>query len=215
MTLTDKLDKIHPDLIAAFLSTGKCDGIPEDVKLFLKQIQWGAEIYEYERNISRAAKELRKRIIAMQHVSIDVRTCRARIYEAINYFSIDNNVPIKVWEESFADKYEDLAKLCASRGDYKTQKECYNNALECRRRASQIAEASTDMGIVFLFSKDLTAEQLGYTSENLKKIANKYNEGFYLNMISSLPIDKKEKKRLLRDADIQEAEIIDDDLNEE
>lgn len=39
MTLTDKLDKIHPDLIAAFLSTGKCDGIPEDVKLFLKQIQ--------------------------------------------------------------------------------------------------------------------------------------------------------------------------------
>ena len=208
MTLTDKLDKLHPDLIAAFLSTGKCDGIPEDVQLFLKQIQWAAEIYEYERNISRAAKTLRKRIIAMQHVAIDVRTCRARIYEAINYFSIDNNVSAKVWEDNYADKYEDLAKLCASRGDYKTQKECYNNALECRRRASQIAEASTDMGIVFLFSKDLTAEELGYTSENLKKIASKYNEGFYLNMIQSLPVDKDEKKRLLRDADIQEAEIV-------
>ncbi len=210
MTLTDKLDKLHPDLIATFLATGKCDGIPEEVQLFLKQIQWAAEIYEYERNISRAAKTLRKRIIAMQHVKIDVRTCRARIYEAINYFSIDNNVSSKVWEDSYADKFEDLAKLCAAKGDYKTQKDCYNQALECRRRASQIAEASTDMGVVFLFSKDLTAEQLGYTSENLKKIASKYNEGFYLNMINSLPVDKDEKKRLLRDADIQEAEIVND-----
>lgn len=34
MTIIDRLDKIHPDLISAFLSTGKCDGIPEDVKFF-------------------------------------------------------------------------------------------------------------------------------------------------------------------------------------
>ena len=54
MTIIDRLDKIHPDLISAFLSTGQCDGIPEDVKLFLKQIQWAAEIYEYERNINQS-----------------------------------------------------------------------------------------------------------------------------------------------------------------
>ena len=141
-------------------------------------------------------------------------TCRSRIYAAINYFHIDNNVSIKVWEDNFADKYEDLAKLCALRGDYKSQKECYKEALECRRRASQIAEASSNMGIVFLFSKELTAEDLGYTSENLKKIAAKYNDGYYLNLISSLPIEKEEKKRLLRDADIQEAEIV-EEINEE
>lgn len=56
MTRLDTLDKIHPDLISAFLTTGKCDGIPADVQLFLKQLQWAAEIYEYERNITRAAK---------------------------------------------------------------------------------------------------------------------------------------------------------------
>ena len=207
MTIVDRLDKIHPDLIAAFLSTGQCDGIPEDVKLFLKQIQWAAEIYEYERNISRAARQLRIRILAQQKISLDERTCRARIYAAINYFNIDNNVSIKVWEDNFADKYEDLAKLSAMRGDYKTQKECYKEALECRRRASQIAEATTNMGIVFLFSKELTAE-------DLKKIAAKYNEGFYHNLISNLPIEKDEKKRLLRDADIQEAEIV-EELTEE
>ena len=62
MTRLDTLDKIHPDLITAFLTTGKCDGIPADVQLFLKQLQWAAEIYEYERNITRAAKQLRQRI---------------------------------------------------------------------------------------------------------------------------------------------------------
>lgn len=213
MNKLDTLDKIHPDLISAFLTTGKCDGIAPDVQIFLKQLQWAAEIYEYERNITRAAKQLRQRINAQQQINIDERTCKARIYAAINYFSIDNNVSIKVWESNYADKYEDLAKLCAVAEDYKTMGKCYSAALECRRRASEIAEADRDLGIVFLISPELSSEDLGYSKASLKEIAAKHNKGFYLNLIDSLPIEKVEKKRLLRDADIQEAEY--EELNEE
>lgn len=213
MNKLDTLDKIHPDLISAFLTTGKCDGIAPDVQIFLKQLQWAAEIYEYERNITRAAKQLRQRINAQQQINIDERTCKARIYAAINYFSIDNNVSIKVWESNYADKYEDLAKLCAAAEDYKTMGKCYSTALECRRRASEIAEADRDLGIVFLISPELSSEDLGYSKASLKEIAAKHNKGFYLNLIDSLPIEKVEKKRLLRDADIQEAEY--EELNEE
>ena len=213
MTQLDTLDKIHPDLISAFLTTGKCDGIAPDVQIFLKQLQWAAEIYEYERNITRAAKQLRQRINAQQQINIDERTCKARIYAAINYFSIDNNVSIKVWESNYADKYEDLAKLCAAAEDYKTMGKCYSAALECRRRASEIAEADRDLGIVFLISPELSSEDLGYSKASSKEIAAKHNKGFYLNLIDSLPIKKVEKKRLLRDADIQEAEY--EELNEE
>ena len=46
MNKLDILDKIHPDLISAFLTTGKCDGITTDVQIFLKQLQLAAEIYE-------------------------------------------------------------------------------------------------------------------------------------------------------------------------
>jgi hypothetical protein len=213
MNKLDTLDKIHPDLISTFLTTGKCDGIAPDVQIFLKQLQWAAEIYEYERNITRAAKQLRQRINAQQQINIDERTCKARIYAAINYFSIDNNVSIKVWESNYADKYEDLAKLCAAAEDYKTMGKCYSAALECRRRASEIAEADRDLGIVFLISPELSSEDLGYSKASLKEIAAKHNKGFYLNLIDSLPIEKVEKKRLLRDADIQEAEY--EELNEE
>ena len=206
----EKLDSIHPDLISAFLTNGDCDSIPQDVKLFLKQLQWAAEIFETERNISRAAKVLRLRINAQQKIKIEERTCMARIYQAINYFQVDCNVPIKVWESNFANKYEDLAKLCAQQRDYKGMKNCYDASLECRRRSSEIAEADRDLGVTFLISPELTAEELGFSKKSLKEIAAKHNEGFYITLIDSLPIEKKEKKRLLRDADIQEAEIIEE-----
>lgn len=204
----DRLDAIHPDLISAFLTGGKGEGIPVDIQLFLKQLQWAAEIYEYERNITRAARKLRIRINAEQGERIEERTCMSRIYQAINYFNVDCNVPIKVWENNFANKYEDLAKICAVQRDYKSQKACYDAALECRRRASEVAEADRGLGVTFILSPEITAEEMGFAKRSLKEIAAKHNRGFYLNLIENLPLEKAEKKRLLRDADIEDAEII-------
>ncbi|MBF1590039.1 MAG: hypothetical protein HXO19_02785 [Prevotella shahii] len=206
----DRLDAIHPDLISAFLTGGKGEGIPVDIQLFLKQLQWAAEIYEYERNITRAARKLRIRINAEQGERIEERTCMSRIYQAINYFNVDCNVPIKVWENNFANKYEDLAKICAVQRDYKSQKACYDAALECRRRASEVAEADRGLGVTFILSPEITAEEMGFAKRSLKEIAAKHNRGFYINLIESLPLEKAEKKRLLRDADIEDAEIIQD-----
>lgn len=205
-----KLENVHPDLITTFLTTGEGEGIPKDVQIFLKQLQWAAEIYEYERNITRGARQLKQRIAAQQHISIDVRTCMTRINQAISYFNVDCNVSIKVWENDFANKYEDLAKLCSSQRNYKMQKACMDQALECRRRASEQAEADRDLGVVFLISPEVTPEQLGFQKKNLKEIAAKHNKGFYVSLIDGLPIEGVEKKRLLRDADIQEAEIMED-----
>jgi len=214
MTLLDHLDKLHPDLISSFLSTGKSEAIPMDVQHFLKQLQWAAEIFEFERNIKRAASQLRVRILANQQISLDLRTCMARIYAAINYFHIDNNVSIKVWESNFADRYENIAKICLMKGDYKTMKACEDAALECRRRASEIAETDKDWAPVFLISPTLTVEDAGFKKKKLKEIARKSNEGYYINLIESLPVDRDEKKRLLEDANIFEVEPLNDNTDE-
>ncbi len=206
----EKLGSVHPDLITNYLTGGDGEGIPKDVQIFLKQLQWACEIYEYERNITRGAKALRKRIAAEQHISLDIRTCMTRINQAIGYFNVDCNVSIKVWESDFANKYEDLAKVCAAKRDYKMQKACYDQALACRRRASEMAEADRDLGVVFLISPEVTPEELGFQKKNLKEIAAKHNKGFYVSLIDGLPIESSEKKRLLRDADIQEAEILEE-----
>lgn len=206
----EKLEGVHPDLITTFLTTGEGEGIPKDVQIFLKQLQWASEIYEFERNITRGAKKLRVRIAAEQHLTLDVRTCMSRINQAIGYFNVDCNVGIKVWENDFANKYEDLAKLCSAKRDYKMQKACMDQALECRRRASEMAEADRDLGVVFIISPEVTPEELGFQKKNLKEIAAKHNKGFYVSLIDGLPIESVEKKRLLRDADIEEAEMLEE-----
>lgn len=83
---------------------------------------------------------------AEQKINLDVRTCKSRIYSAINYFSVDNNVTIKVWEENFADRYADLEKIAIAKGDYKTAKICVDAQAECRRRASEAAEVDLRLG---------------------------------------------------------------------
>lgn len=141
----EKLESVHPDLITTFLTTGEGKGIPEDVQTFLKQLQWAAEIYEYERNITRGARQLKQRIAAQQKITLDVRTCMTRINQAISYFNVDCNVSIKVWENDFANKYEDLAKLCSAKRDYKMQKPAWTrlwNAADVRPNRQKQTEIS-------------------------------------------------------------------------
>ncbi|SFO62168.1 hypothetical protein [Prevotella sp. tf2-5] len=213
MTQIEKIQELHPDLIASFLATGKGEAIPADLRLFLQQLQWAAETFETERSVSRCAAKLRQRIAAEQHVSIEQRTAVARVYEALNFFHVDQSVGIKVWESVYADQFEKIAMLAAVKGDLKTQSKATERALECRRRAAEIADSDRTLGITQLISPDVTPGLLGFETQDLKTIARKNREGAYV-IIQSLPIESSEKKRLLTDAKIEELESMEEIINE-
>lgn len=209
-TYIEQIGELHPDLIAGFLATGKCDAIPEYLRLFIQQLQWAIETFETERSITRCATKLRQRIAAEQHIKMEQRTAIARVYEALNFFHVDQNVPIKVWEAIYADQFEKIAQFAALKGDLKTQAKATERALECRRRAAEIADTDRSLGVTMLFHGDITPELMGLEKKSLKEIARKDNDGEYLKIINQLPLESLEKKRILRDADIQEAEIIEE-----
>lgn len=209
-TYIEQIGELHPDLIAGFLATGKCDAIPEPLRLFIQQLQWAIETFETERSISRCATKLRQRIAAEQHIKMEQRTAIARVYEALNFFHVDQNVPIKVWEAVYADQFEKIAQFAALKGDLKTQSKATERALECRRRAAEIADTDRSLGVTMLFHGDITPELMGLEKKSLKEIARKDNDGEYLKIINQLPLESLEKKRILRDADIKEAEIIEE-----
>jgi len=213
MTQIEKIQELHPDLIASFLATGKGEAIPVELRLFLQQLQWAMEIFETERSISRCAAKLRQRIAAEQHVSIEQRTAVARVYEALNFFHVDQSVGIKVWESVYADQFEKIALLAAVKGDLKTQSKATERALECRRRAAEIADSDRSLGITQLISPDITPGLLGFETQDLKTIARKNREGAYV-IIQSLPIESSEKKRLLTDAKIEELESMEEVIDE-
>ncbi len=206
MNYLTRIETLHPDILDDFMITGRSEAIPEELQIYIKQIQWSAEIWESERNITRAAKKLRQRIFSAQMIPIALNTCKSRIQDAMLYFNIDLNVPQKIWDLDTANKLEDLAKITIAEGNYKEARLNYLKSNELRRRAASAISSDDLKAPVFLFSTELTAEDLGFEKKNLKEIATKHNEGFYIKMISSLPIEKGEKRSLLNDADIEDAD---------
>ncbi|MEG1934404.1 MAG: hypothetical protein RR141_00290, partial [Rikenellaceae bacterium] len=79
---------------------------------------------------------------------------------------------------------------------------CFSKALECRLEAGQ-QENNSSLGVVYLLSPELNPEHLGFITKNKKEIAKKSNDGYYLNLINSLDIDKVQRATLIEDAEIE------------
>nr|DAL53819.1 MAG TPA_asm: hypothetical protein [Caudoviricetes sp.] len=204
MTHFEILSKLDPAIIAHFLETGTSEGIPPETQQWLQEISMAYEEYDKNRNISKAAEALKVRITAKFRKKISIRTCQERIYAALEYFHVDNIVSDKVWYIDFANKYEDDAKAAIEAEDFRSAYLFRKAAEECREKSSVAASLDTDFVPVFLLSTDISLIDLGFESKNLKEIARKNNEGYYLNLINSLPIEQAEKKRLRIDANLPE-----------
>lgn len=206
MTSLEKISKYNPELIDSFIRTGKSTVIPQDVQNVIRQITWAMEIYEADSNISRGARKLQTKVKAVQGIDMDVSTAKSRIYAALNYFDVDCNVRDSVWMRDGANKYEDIKKYAISEGKVEAAIRCQEKAIELRLRASA-SDQHVSLGVVYVMSPELTAEDLGFTSESMKKIAKKYNSGFYLGMINNLPVPEETKRELRADAEITDVEF--------
>lgn len=202
-----RLEALHPDIIDNFLENGCSDAIPAELQQFIMQIQWAAEIKEYEGNNNRAAKKLRERVWAVQKIRLNINTAKARVYSAMAYFDVDDNVPQKIWDRDAANKFEDLAKLAISQDKLNEAGRFIDRANELRRRANSNDNASGNIQINFLISTDYNIEKEGFERKNLKAIAAKANKGFYIQLISGLPLSDEEKQPLYNDAGIEDADF--------
>lgn len=207
-----RLESLHPDIIDNFLASGESQAIPIELQQFIMQLQWAIEIKEYENNINRAARKLRERVFAVQKIRLNLNTAKARIYNAMVYFDVDDNIPQKIWDRDTANKLMDLAKLATAQDKLNEAGRFIDRANELRRRANTADSGSGNNQINFLISTDYKIEDSGFERENLKKIAAKANKGFYINLINGLPLSQEEKEPLYRDADIEEADF--EEINE-
>lgn len=209
MNYLERINALHPDIINSFLETKESVSIPRELQSYILQLQWSLEIWEHEneRNISRAARKLAIRSFAALKERLSLTAAKERIYAALIYFEVDCNVPQQIWDRDTANKLEDLAKIAIDADKFSVAEKCFIQANEFRRRANEVQEASDMNAPIILFSPDLTAEDLGFGKENLKKIAKKASDGFYINLINSLKIESSEKQKLLKDADVEDVEF--------
>lgn len=208
----EKLDSLHPDIVFSFLESGQSTAIAKPMQDFIMQIQWASEIWEIERNTVRAARKLKERVFVHQKIKLNIITCKARIFQAMEYFDVDHNLPQEIWDRNAADKFEDLMKLAIAQDKLTEAGRFLEKANELRRRANEALNIDDLQMPQFLITTTISPEDLGFTNKNMLEISKKATDGFYIKMINELPVSKEDKKRLMKDADIEDVSY--EEINE-
>jgi len=207
-TYLDKLQALPPEIVNDFLIKGDSSAISKEMQLFIMQIQWAAEITRSIKSISRAASKLRTRVLMEQRINLPIPTAKSRIYAAMEYLHVENNVAQAVWDMDTADKLQDYALALTRQRKFNEAAKWTDRANDLRKQANTATQKNGG-NTFFLVSNKITHEELGFGKKNLKEIARKHKDGYYLNLINNDlkdHISKEERKQLLQDANISDAE---------
>ncbi|MCD6345993.1 MAG: hypothetical protein J7L96_01095 [Bacteroidales bacterium] len=205
-----KLEALPPEIISEFRKTHKSEAIPLKLQELILDMEAVVEIRETDKfdNISRIARELRKR-----RPQLGWKTALLRVYDALNFFHVNENVSNDVWDKIYTDKMEDLAKLAIAKGKEEVAYKAFLKAHEYRTKAESRIRPEDLKSPVFIISPTIKPEDLGYEKASMMEISRKANEGKYIKMIDSLPISEIEKKQIYEDAgiDIEDVTPLDDE----
>lgn len=209
-TSLQKLESLPPEIIADFRRTKRSEAIPVKLQNYILDLEAVIEIRETEKfdNINRLARMLMKR-----RPDLHFKNAILRVYDALSFFHVNENASNDVWDKVYADKMEDLAKLAIARGKEEVAYKAFIKAHEYRTKSESRIRAEDLKAPIFIISPDIRPEDLGFEKASLMEISRKANEGKYIKLIDSLPIDDDEKKKIYQDAgiDIEDANVIDDE----
>ncbi len=209
MTYLEQVESLPAEIIQDFRKTGKSQAIPAEVQLYILQVDAVLQIKETERfdNITRIARELMKRYPGLM---LDV--AKRRVHDAYSIFHVNDPISSEIWDEVYAEKMEDLGKLCIAKGKEEIAYKAFDKAHEYRTKIGIRIRPEDLKAPIFIVSMNIKPADLGYDSANLREIAQKDQAGHYIKLINGLSsIDQADKERLLKDAGIEDAEIIDID----
>jgi hypothetical protein len=187
------LHRLPVEIIQDFRKTGKSLAIPGYIQDYILQLDRAVEIHnaEHEHNVSRAAMRLME-----SFPNISLNTARARIFDAINYFHLNNTVKAEAWDNYYADRLEDLAQFAISKNNITEARRSMEKAREYRKEAAgNILNGEELKPHVILISPEVNPELLGLKDFNLKQLWKETQD-----FIEELPIDKMDKRNVMQDA---------------
>lgn len=204
-----KIEKLPFEILQDFRRTKKSMAIDKRLQQYIIEIDAVIELKQQQRfdNISRLARQLMNRF----HY-LNFKTAQERVYDAYSFFHVNDSISEDIWDRVYADKMEDLAQLCISKGKEEEARRCMNDAHKMRTNSKSKLKPEDFKGNVYIVSLDVKPEDIGFERGNLKEIARREIDGYYRNLINSLGnISKADRARLKADADIEDVEIIEDD----
>lgn len=106
VTLQD-IDKIPTEVLQQFRKTRKSMAIPEYLQRYILHLDKAAELFNTKGNINEICREL---ITAFPDDGLSFTTAKRRVYDAINFFHLNNTVRNEAWDMYYADRLEALGR---------------------------------------------------------------------------------------------------------
>ena len=196
------LESYKADDIQYFLAQRKSDVIPVDMQEYILQLDSMSRLFHYHKhNYSRAVECLRK-----EWPQLTIAQARCIYRDALEYFYQDDGISARAWDLKYADAYDDLARLAIKSDKLATAKAALDKAHELRTK-QRAQESHQWQPPIYLVNINVRPEDLGYQSQRLMDIAKRAEDAQYKELILGLETTEAEKKRLLADANIPDAEI--------
>ena len=193
------------DVIQSFLATRKSEVIPPDMRDYILQLDSLAQIFHYHKNSqSRAIEELRK-----QWPTLTVSQAREIYRDAMEYFYQDAGISAKAWDNKYADALDDLARAAIAAEKFATAEKAFTHAHELRTKQRE-QDAFQWHAPVFFININVKPEDLGYASQRLMDIARRHEDDELRKMIKGLETTDAEKIRLMNEAGIQDAQLVEE-----
>ena len=196
------LESYKADDIQYFLAQRKSDVIPVDMQDYILQLDSMSRLFHYHKhNYSRAVECLRK-----EWPQLTIAQARCIYRDALEYFYQDDGISARAWDLKYADAYDDLARLAIKSDKLATAKAALDKAHELRTKQRE-QESQKWQPPIYLVNINVRPEDLGYQSQRLMDIARRAEDAQYKELILGLETTEAEKKRLLADANIPDADI--------
>lgn len=196
------VSKLDIEDIQAFLKTRRSVIIPQSLQTYLLQLDTVARIIHTNRISVRAA------VIQLRREWPDLTMAQARgiYHDGLEYFYHDDQASAAMWDQVYADKFDDIGLLALKSGKENTALRAAELAHKLRTTVRESQEYQWKAP-VYLININVKPEDLGYKSQKLADIARRAEDRKFAEMIGSLETTEAEKARLLADAGIKTVEF--------
>jgi len=192
--MIEHLQKLPPETVEQFLSSRDAEslGIPKKLADYILQINEASNLNKKYHSISECAKKLKQ-----SFPELSLRTCKSRIYDAINYLNDDCTVTSEAWYLHYADMFMKLFEVNLVGHNFREARTCLQKSCEYRIKAS--ANAIDPERIRFkhqIVSADMELDRMGVKKQG---ILGAYKKA--LSIIDSTDATDKEKQRMVEEVE--------------
>ena len=186
--------------LQGLIERGETGNLPEKVVNFYEQIDFIRCLYnKYE------SKSYIINAVIIQWPRMSKYQATQLYYETLNFFNLDNPVKVEAWANIYADRLDNMARICYEMNDYETARRLTMDSAELRgvgkEKPNQIPDELLDRRPVFY---TIRIEDIGLPKANRNDLAA---------FIDNLDVTEKEKTKVKREAMIEDVpfEMMDDE----